>query len=374
MRVAHVLPDLGPAGGGVSRFVLRLAAAQVASSQGVHVYAAGDDAGEAAGASCTWHNYPRLPPHRLGRSPALRVALRYADVDVMHAHALWMRPLHYATLASEHRKIPLVISPHGALTPWALRRSAIKKQLAARLVHPRAFQRAAGWHVASELERRDLVRLGFGQPVCVAPPGIALPEASACVAARDYYDARAPQLRGQRVLLFYSRLHGKKRVRELVEVFAGLAAQHPRWHLLIVGIPETETVMGLRRQADHRGLRARVTVLDGSDAPAPYPLAELFVLPTHSENFGLVVLEALSHGVPIVTTTGTPWADLESVGAGACVELEALSRALGEWMSRDGVALRHAGALGRDWARQHFDGPTSARRLVSFYAELSSRR
>jgi glycosyltransferase involved in cell wall biosynthesis len=107
----------------------------------------------------------------------------------------------------------------------------------------------------------------------------------------------------------------------------------------------------LRALAETLGLAGRATVLDGRDLPKPYALAELFVLPTHNENFGRVVAEALAAGVPVLTTTGTPWSEIEAADAGRWSPLECLSEDLDELLAlsprrvvRDGRAWPEVGA------------------------------
>jgi glycosyltransferase involved in cell wall biosynthesis len=172
------------------------------------------------------------------------------------------------------------------------------------------------------------------------------------------------------VLLFYSRFHPKKGVVELIRDFAVVRGAHPGWHLLMVGIPEVYDVAELRALAHRAGVAEHATVLDGGPLLKPYPLADALVLPTFDENFGQVVAEALAHGVPVLTTTGTPWRALDEVGAGWCVELRSFRDALGRLMGRSREELREAGRRGREWVLAEFDWRASARKLVAFYERL----
>lgn len=368
MRVALVVPDLDPGSGGPAENVPRLGAALARLGVAVELHTVGPAPPSSepglrfVGAAPAW-------PRRLARSPELRRALLLARADVVHAHCLWQRPLGYAVQAARAAGVPLVISPRGMLNPWPLRRSRLKKLLARLLVHPGAFRRAAGWHATSEPEARHIRELGLRQPICIAPNGIE-PPADDGDAVRRHYRAAAPGIDGRRVLLFYSRLHSKKRVLELLDDFAAVAPQRPDWHLLIVGWPEEYGVARLRAEAARRGLETCVTVLDGRGAPKPYPVAELFVLPTHDENFGRVVAEALAWGLPVVTTTGTPWEHLNVVRAGAWVEPHQVGGALLALTARGAADLRAAGERGRRFVLERFDWARVAARLHAFYAEL----
>ena len=370
MRVALVTPDLRRASGGPAVSVIQLAEALAREGADVELHTAGE-APRPCAARLSILAAPSAWPRRLGRSPELRAGLLASTADVIHANGLWMLPLRHACQAAQRRSVPLVISPRGMLAPWALRRSPLRKRLAALVVHPGAFQAAAGWHATAEMEEQDIRAFGLAQPVCVAPNGIAAVEQDPEPVRLHYLDA-AQALRGKRILLFYSRFHSKKRIRELLRDFAGLAPRHPGWHLLAVGIPEEYSVESLRAEARHLGIEHVTTILDGSRAPAPYALADLFILPTHSENFGQVVAEALAQGVPVLTTTSTPWGRLDAVGAGRCVALTDMPRTLGELMAVSRDRLREMGARGREWVLEEFDWGATARRLLDFYESLRS--
>jgi glycosyltransferase involved in cell wall biosynthesis len=364
-----VTADLGVGGGGVARALLPLAAAQAETGADVTVLGVGP-AGDGLVSRARLATFPRAWPALLARSPGLRGALGRERPDVIHAHGVWLRPLAYAAQAARRAGVPLVASPHGMLSPWALARGRLRKRLASWLVHPGAFEAVAAWHAASELEADELRRLLGSVRVCTAPHGVS-PRPLDAEAVRRYYLGAAPELQGRRVLLFYSRFHPKKRPRELIRIFASLAPQHPGWSLLAVGIPETDGVASLRSLAASAGVAGRVTVLDGRERPPPWPLGELLALPSHSENFGLVVLEALAAGVPVLTTTATPWTALERVGAGRCVPMGEFAPVLGELLGRPPARLAEAGARGREWARAEFDWGRSARRLLDEYAALA---
>jgi glycosyltransferase involved in cell wall biosynthesis len=371
LRVAHVVPDLDPRSGGPAENVPRLtrALAAVGLQIDLHYSERGAPCLHEPGPGERRHPAPGAWPSRLGRSPAMRSNLLATPADVVHAHCLWMLPLRYAATAARHHSAPLVISPRGMLAPWSMRRSRGRKALARSVLHPGAFRLAAGWHATSEQEADDIRALGFAQPICVAPNGIEEPVQLPDL-ARAYYGERAPELRGRKILLFHSRFHSKKRILELIRDFATLASRRADWHLLAVGIPEEYTVERVRAEAARHGISGQVTVVDGRGAPKPYALATLFVLPTHDENFGRVVAEALVHGVPVVTTTRTPWSGIEQVRAGAWVPLTEVAAAIDRLTGLTEVQLAEAGGRGRSWVLETYDWQRIAHTLADFYASL----
>ena len=370
LRVALVTPDLRQSSGGPARNIPRLGAALARDGLEVELFFAGE-AQEQEPDGVRYVPCRTAYPSRLGRSPDLKRRLLASRAEVIHASGLWMRPLAYAAQAALRLRAPLVVSPRGMLSPWSLRRSPWRKWMAAQFVHRGAFRQVAGWHATSVDEEADIRGLGFGQPICVAPNGIE-PPAGPPDEALALYRRMAPETPGRRVLLFYSRFHSKKRVRELVGDFAALAPKHPDWHLLAVGVPEEYGVAFLREEAQACGVVSRVTILDGRGLPKPFAVADLFVLPSHNENFGQVVAEALAAGVPVLTTEGTPWSDLERVGAGRRVTLLEMVDALDSMMSWPQARLREAGSRGRDWVLREFTWTEAASRLARFYARLAA--
>jgi glycosyltransferase involved in cell wall biosynthesis len=367
MRIAMVVPDLSPSSGGPAWNVPALAEALVKDGVVVDLHTLGSipvTSSSGVGYRVTLPAVPR----RLGRSPDMRRNLLSSHVDLVHAHCLWMYPLEYAAKAAHANHMPLVISPRGMLAPWALTRSPLKKAVAARLIHPTAFRVASAWHATSNQEESDIRAYGMRQPVFTVPNGVHRPPEEDIGVA--YYRRQAPELAGRRVLLFYSRFHAKKRVLELIADFAGLASRHPQWHLLVVGIAEQFSIERLREEAAQAGVAERTTVLDGLNAPKPYGVAELMALPTFDENFGQVVAEALAAGLPVITTTRTPWAILNELPAGRWVPIDQFTRELEGLLAMEPGELAAAGTRGREWILANLEWSAVARRMREAYAAI----
>jgi len=121
------------------------------------------------------------------------------------------------------------------------------------------------------------------------------------------------------------------------------------------------------------GGAGRVRAFDGSGHPAPYAIASLFLLPSHGENFGLSIAEALSNGVPALVTDSTPWMELNRVGAGWCVPWGEYATTLRAATSEGPESLSLRGSIARDWVRRECSWNRSAAKLVEFYSGLLSR-
>jgi len=371
MRVCHIVPSLEERHGGPSKSVRALANAQTLIGNNVDLLATQVQATvpttpfvDAAHLAI----FPRDVPQWLCRSPELNQHLQSTRYDCVHHHALWLRTLHYAHAGAKRFSVPLVIAPRGMMSGWAYRHNRWKKKLAELFIHAGAFKAATGWHATSEEEAEDIRRLGFKQPSCVAPNGVVPPTASELVHARQHWQAQCPATKQRPVAVFYSRFHRKKRLRELFDLW--LSQNTSDWLLLIVGLPEEYTIDEISGWIAAASAQNRVAVFDGTNQPPPYGVGSLFLLPSHSENFGLVVAEALTAGLPVLTTDTTPWKELEPQHAGWCVAWEDFPTTLAGALKTPANELAAMGANGRHWATQQFTWERSGKLLLDFYQRL----
>ncbi len=313
---------------------------------------------------------PRLrgTPARLGWSPRLMRELR-ASVqagDVVHNHSLWMMPNLYAWRVAEARACPLVISPHGTLSQWSRQRSRHLKRLIGWLGQDRALQTAACFHVTAETELADLRELGYRQPVAVIPNGVEVPLIATKTAGGD----------GLQVL-FLSRLHPIKGLDLLLKVWQGVESRHPGAALVVAGPDEGGYGTSMQQLAAHLGLRSVrfVGPLVGAAKQRAFADADVYVLPTHSENFGLTVAEALAAGTPAITTTGAPWQGLVEHQCGWWIERGEyeLAQALDEAQRLGPASLATMGLRGRAWVATEFSWPSVAEQMNQLYAWLQQR-
>lgn len=371
MRLCHIVPSLEDRHGGPSKSVRALANAQAVAGENVELLttqAPGLRHPDCREDAPQVHIFPRETPLWLCRSRGLSHHLETGNYDCIHSHALWLLTLRYARAAAHRSGAPLVISPRGMLSGWAYEHRRWRKRLAELLVHPGAFAAAAGWHATSTEEADDIRRLGFRQPICVSPNGVALPTPAELTQALEKWRALCPPLSGRRVALFYSRFHRKKRVRELVDLWC--ARPRGDWFLLLVGVPEDYNVGEINGWIAAAGATAQAAAFDGTAQPAPFAAASLFLLPSHSENFGLVIAEALAAGVPALVTDTTPWRALATEEAGWCVPWSDYAATLDQVLARSCADLAPLGQRARAWAARDFAWPRVAALLTDFYRQL----
>ncbi|ORE91085.1 hypothetical protein ATO13_21301 [Stappia sp. 22II-S9-Z10] len=304
----------------------------------------------------------------LRRSPELAGALaaRAPYTGILHVHGLWQMPCVYparAVIATGSRA-RLVVSPRGMLAPAALAFSGRRKRLFWAALQGRAVAAATCLHATAASELEDIRAFGLATPVAVIPNGIDLPDLDVL--------GHKPV---SRTILSLGRIHPKKGLDRLVRAFATASARthHPGWRLRIVGPAEgghDRELVGLARS-----LGAAVSVEPPVFGPAKFALyrnAELFVLATLNENFGLTVAEALAAGTPVVSTRGAPWSALPERGCGWWIDhgVAPLTAALEEAMGLSPAVRADMGARGRAYVASEFSWDRIAADMADVYRWL----
>jgi glycosyltransferase involved in cell wall biosynthesis len=260
----------------------------------------------------------------------------------------------------------LVVSPRGSLAAAALRFSAIRKAIFWRLLQGPALREAQVLHATAGSELQDIRAAGFRQPVAVIPNGVDIPRPRS-----------AERRDGPRILLYLGRIHPIKGLDMLLRAWSAIAPRHADWELHLVGPGEPAHLAEVHRLAHDLRL-TRVQFCGPAYGPqrlAAYQSAEVYVLPTRSENFGMTVAESLAAGTPAIVTHGAPWSGLDERGAGWWIEhgVEALEAALDAALSLDRDRLHGMGENGRRWVSQTLGWTEISARMQATYLWMLGR-
>jgi glycosyltransferase involved in cell wall biosynthesis len=304
--------------------------------------------------------------------------------DVAIIHGLWNWASLGGWLALRRAGVPYVQFSHGMMDPWFRRAYPVKhlaKQAVWTLAQGRALRDAGAVLFTSEEERRsargafhgyrfeeEVVRYGIAAP----PP----PSAAQRTTFRDL----VPKLDGRPYLLFLSRIHEKKGCDLLIEAFASVARDAPDLQLVIAGPDQRGLQPRLQAQADHLGIGSRMhwTGMLRSDAKwSVFYGADAFVLPSHQENFGIVVAEALACGKPVLITDRVNiWPQVKASGAGLVVSdtVAGVSGLLKDWLQLQPEQQRLMGAAARQCYEDHFRLEPAAQNLLSILQRVAEGR
>jgi glycosyltransferase involved in cell wall biosynthesis len=378
MRLLHVIPTYLPAVryGGPMFAVHALCRHLVALGHEVHVCTTSiDGPGDLAvpegepvardGVQVWYFKADRL--RRLALSSGMRSYLRgcLGRFDVLHTHSVFLWPPWYAARAARQRGVAYVMAPHGMLVPelFRLRRRLVKTAWLRLLEWPN-LRGADALHFTTELERSDAARLGVPTgKATVIPYGIDLEEVAESQGSQEPY------------VLHLGRINWKKGLDRLIHALAKARSVRA----VIAGNDEDGCRAALQRLAQACGVSDRLRFLDPVYGAAKWRLlgaARAFVLPSHSENFGIAVLEAMAARRPVLLSPTVGLASaVRAAGAGMVVdpEPEALAKAL-QTLWDDGALRQSMGERGRALVERDYTWPGIAARMAALYQSILAAR
>jgi poly(glycerol-phosphate) alpha-glucosyltransferase len=374
MKAALVTSYLSRSGGGVSAAVEALSGTLFATGTDVHVVGIDDgtcDTGHIDWSGGPYFALPVYGPGALGYAPEMRHRLHDLDPSIAHTHGIWTYPSQAVREWSSRTRRPYVVSPHGMLDPWALHNAHWKKKIATWLYESAHLRRASCLHALCEAEAEAMRHLGFANPICVIPNGVATPPAKT--------DDRSPPPWGHvihddaKVILFLGRLHPKKNLLALLDAWSKAADNE--WHLVIAGWDQGGHQKHLEAAIYRRRLNKSVHILGplfGRDKDLALRHARAFVLPSLSEGLPMAVLEAWSYGLPVLMTEACNLAQGFQASAAASLSLhpEEMAQDLGYFLNLGQSRLDEMGRNGRQLVEKHFSWDSVARQMLAVYEWL----
>lgn len=379
LSIVHYLCDLRWHMGGLMRFVVDACA--VLAARGHRVELLTCDAGDAPDG---WMDgragQPRVRvlsrrrPLQLLDAGSLESAERHLrDADVLHLHGPWTPSNLQLAAVARRLGVPYILTLHGMLDDWSMAQKSLKKRIFHRLFAIGLLERAAAVQCTADYEARQARKwLGRARTVTLLP---LVDVTDACsVHGTDLARHAVPSLDGDGTkVLFVSRLHLKKGVEFLLEAASVLVKRGMDFRLVLAGEGERDYIAHLRRRTESLGLHKVVQFFPAFDnrlKQSLYESADVFVLPTYQENFGLVFAEALGMGTPVITTRGVDiWEDLEQAGA---VIVDRDPEQIADQILRitsDRSLWRELSVRGRTWVLRALDPEVIAPRYEGLYRD-----
>jgi len=297
--------------------------------------------------------------------------------DIVHIHGCWQKCLHKTCLWAAQKDLPFVISPHGMLQPFALRRGFLKKWIALKVYQMRDIKKAAAIHVCSLSERHALLALGIRRLVIQVPLGVTIRWSTDELMKLK----KSPHGR-KRTALFLSRIHRDKGIFTLVDAWIAICSQSPalakQWQLQIVGIDKYGCLEKIREMISRSNCCGNVELCGpayGEARDRLFASADFLVVPSFTENFGAVVIESLSCATPVITTTGTPWSKLEDKMCGRWIGngVEPLVEAMTSMMQLEDNVRLEMGLRGYEMVKNEYTWPLIGESLLTAYSKIPRR-
>jgi glycosyltransferase involved in cell wall biosynthesis len=389
LRVLHIIPSLGPVHGGPSQAIVAMV--QALRQAGVEAEIATTDDNGPGLLTVPLHQriqYQGVPVWFFPRWSSSLGAVRgfifsaafsrwlwhnLKHYDVVHIHALFCYPATAAMTMARLQAIPYVVRPLGMLCHWSLQQSARRKQVYLKLIEASNLNHSRLLHFTSPQEQAETAELGLAPPGVVIPHGLSLPaplpEAPLQLRQRLGIGESVP------VILFLSRLHPKKGLELLIEALARLKTRE--FALVIAGEGAPDYQASLQQLVSDRGLGDRTHFLgfvEGELKNLVLQGSDLFALTSHSENFGIAVLEAMAAGLPTLVTPGVALSSvIQEQGLGYVPDqtLEAISQDLQLWLGQLPQA-RAMGQRARAYVAAHYSWQKVAETLITLYGQLGN--
>ena len=285
--------------------------------------------------------------------------------DIVHVNCCWMPQSAFTQKWAKKLGYKVILSPHGMLEPWIISRHYWTKKVPALLFYQKAaIVNADCIHATAESEKENIFKLGYNNKIEVVANGIDVDS----IVMKDNWERK-------KNILFLSRVHVKKGIEFLLEAVAMIKDKIEGYTINIAGEGESEYILSLKNKAKDLGISDMVNFCGGVYGEKKWKLfreADVFVLPTYSENFGIVVGEALACGTPVITTKGTPWEELNTEHCGWWTEIgaEATKEALLSFLTLTGDERKEKGYNGRKLVENRYSTRKIAQEMYSLYNKI----
>ncbi len=362
MKILHYIPSLDRASGGTTAY-MQLLAAELGRLSELHIV-----------------THPSDNPVEMTNSQVHCMAgfkrfwqmkkkwnslLDEIRPDAVHVNCCWMPGCALTQKWAQRKGYKVVLTPHGMLEPWIMARHYWTKKVPALLLYQKeAVCKADYLHATAESEKENLLKLGYNKRIAVIPNGIDVGNI-----------AVKPTWKRKKNILFLSRIHVKKGINFLIEAAAALREELEGYRILIAGEGAKDYIVELKAMAESLGVSDNIQFVGGVYGDRKWELfreADLFALPTYSENFGIVVAEALACGTPVITTKGTPWQELETRRCGWWTEIgvQPTMKAMKEFLSLSESKLEAMGMNGRRLVEEKYSSRKMAEDMLQLYQQL----
>ena len=275
------------------------------------------------------------------------------------------------SIISRKSNIPYIITPRGMLEPWSLKQSKCKKKLSMLLFQNKDLKNASCIHATAQMEVENIRKLGFKNPIAMIPNGVNI----------DEFPNETPnKINNPKKILFLSRIHKKKGIENLIQAWKLIDIEKRKsWMIEIVGNGEPDYINMLKKRIFKENLNDQIIIkkpVYGNDKIKLFREASLFVLPSFSENFGIVIAEALASFTPVITTKGTPWMDLQTYKCGWWIEIGVLplKNNLEEALLKSNTELKVMALNGRKLIENKYSMEVVSRQMLNLYDWIITKK
>lgn len=363
MKILYVIPSIDINTGGTATF-LQLLSNTISKSEDVSIATIQSKNPVSLSEQIKLNYFPLSFPFLFNFSSGLKKFIQKYNFDIYHGNVLWLFPTHIMSRIARKKGRSYIISTHGMLEPWALNKGKFKKSLVMKLFQFNDLANSVCIHATARSEAKCIRELGFTNPIAIIPNGIDITE---------FKPKSQPNTRPKKTLLFLSRVHPKKGLEMLINAWSLVDERIKlNWKVEIAGNGNSSYLTKLNNLIHSLNLSDEINITGpkfGADKIKTYENADLFILPTYSENFGIVIAEALACGIPVITTKGTPWEDLQKEGIGwwTDIDVNSISDAITESLMLSDIDRFNMGIKGREFVKDNFSIDVISESMIDLY-------
>lgn len=387
MKVLHIIPSIGDLRGGPSQVVIDMVYALRMQGVDAEIVTTNDNGSGLLDVPLGRHMlYAQVPITFFSRfSPSFEAVREFAfsreltrwlwkhmdEYDLVHVHALFSYVSTVAMAIARFKRIPYITIPHGSLCEWSLQQGALKKNVYLTLIERSNLNAASVLHFTGGQEAREAATLNLSAPRVIIP--LILPEPMPVLDARLRLRRELNIPLDQPVILYMSRLHPVKGLEYLIPALGKLVRE--RFTFVIAGSGTSEYELTVQDLLAKAGIQERTHwagFVRGEQKGLLLNGVDLFALTSHSENFGIVVLEAMAVATPVLITPGVPLAaTVARLGLGYAPELdvEAVATALGDFLHNRQVAMV-MGQRAQQFVLEHYGRENVSSKLLQVYEAI----
>ena len=363
MKIIHYIPSIDRVAGGTSTY-MQVLGKELGKLADVHIITHASENPLPIG-NCKIHKVSGYNPIDGKFKDEVNKLFDIIKPDLVHVNCCWMPACAFVQQMAQKRNIKVVLTPHGMLEPWIIKRHYWTRKFPALLLYQKAaIQNADCLQATAESEKENLLKLGYNSNIKIVKLGI---DAESIIMKTSW--------KKNKQLLFLSRVHVKKGINYLIEAVDILRESLQGYKILVAGEGDADYVATLKQQIADKGLQEIIQLIGGVYGDKKWELfqtSDFFVLPTHSENFGLAIAESLASGTPVITTVGTPWNDLNTSDSGAWIEVgtQPLVDTLKRFLSLSDEELETMGKNGRKLIETKYSAKVMAEEMMEVYQSI----
>jgi glycosyltransferase involved in cell wall biosynthesis len=362
MKVIHFLTSIDKSSGGVTAYLELLSRGLKNQLDLIVATGTSDNPIEIQGVRIDFFKLSLLNIFKLSNS--FKKYLKSENPDLVHINGIW-EPYNWLFQKEAIKLgIKVVLSPHGMLEPYILNRNKFKKKIALKLYQNKAIKLADYIHATAKSEIDQINFLGYNNKSTIIPNGVDL---------REIVEKENFKFGEKKIFLFLSRIHPKKGLEVLIDAVNQIEQNNIIFY--IAGEGEMDYVNELINKVKNKDLDNKIFFLGGVYGEEKWKLfkkSNFFVLPTLSENFGIVIAEALAIGLPVITTSGSPWQEINTFKCGWCIDLsiENLKNSIESALMLTELETKEMGVRGRALVHSNYDIVKITNKMCEFYFKI----